>query len=242
MAAKRGKAKKARLKSGSTSTGESLAAESQEPLVDARIRPLLERYVSMVGAELTDVDRGIVELQLPDHERTMFRDRSTIRIAFTLDALERDPDAEIAVVGSPLLEQLVAAIRAHGSRVSYGPLAPEHEPQAEAAELSIAITNATAGVPRVDVAWHRVVRLLARVVVQAGSDVEEHLLESRFFDATTGIAVPHAIAAKCAALTPRRRGATRKCTACRSATNGRPDQAPAGRPPSIARVQGDASP
>jgi hypothetical protein len=181
--------------------------ESQEPLVDARIRPLLERYVSMVGAELRDVGRGIVELTLPEHEQQWFRDRSTIRIAFTLDALERDPDAEIAVVGSPLLEQLVAAIRAHGSRVSYGRLAPEHEPQAEAAELSIPITNATAGVPRVDVAWHRVVRLLARVVVQAGSDVEEHLLESRFFDATTGIAVPQAIAAKCAALSSRRRGA-----------------------------------
>ena len=203
MAAKRAKA----LPKQSMSTGEFFAAESHEPLVDARIRPLLERYVAMVGAELSDVSRGIVELHLPPSEQQWFRDRSIIRIAFTLDALERDPDAEIAVVGSPLLEQLVAAIRAHGTRASYGRLAPEHEPQAEAAELSIPITNATAGVPRVDVAWHRVVRLLARVVVQAGGNVEEHLLESGFFDATTGIAVPRAIADKCAALKPRRRAA-----------------------------------
>lgn len=180
--------------------------DSDEPLVDVRIRPLLERYVEMVGAELVDVGRGIVEMQLPEHEQQWFRDRSTIRIAFTLDALERDPDAEIAVIGSPLLEQLVAAIRAHGSRSSHGRLPPEHEPQADVAELSIPITNGTASEPHVDVAWHRIVRLLARVVVQAGSDVEEHLLESGFFDATTGIAVPQAIADKCAALNGRRRG------------------------------------
>ncbi|HKW45899.1 MAG TPA: hypothetical protein VJN70_00580, partial [Gemmatimonadaceae bacterium] len=68
-------------------------------------------------------------------------------------------------------------------------------------------TNATASTPHVDVAWHRIVRLLARVVVQAGSDVEEHLLESGFFDATTGIAVPQAIADKCARLAGRRRRA-----------------------------------
>ena len=185
---------------------QSFAVESHEPLVDARIRPLLERYAAMVGAELVDVSRGIVELELPEAEWQWFRNRSTIRIAFTLDALERDPDAEIAVLGSPLVEQLVAAIRAHGSRTSHGRLTPEHEPQTDVAQLSVPITNATAGEPRIDVAWHRIVRLLARVVVQAGSEVEEHLLESRFFDATTGIAVPTAIAEMCASLTPRRRG------------------------------------
>ena len=204
MAAKRAKPQKSRFLSPLGMTEDS-GGDSQEPLVDARIRPLLERYASMVKAELIDVGRGIVELQLPDAERPRFRDRSTIRIAFTLDALERDPDAEIAVLGSPLVEQLVAAIRAHGSRTSHGRLAPEHEPQTDAAELSVPITNATANEPRVDIAWHRVVRLLARVVVHAGSDVEEHLLESRFFDATTGIAVPQAIADKCIALKPRRR-------------------------------------
>lgn len=169
----------------------------QEPLVDPRIRPLLERYVSAVDAELTEIGQGLVELRLPAAEREWFQDRSSLRIAFTLDALESDPEAEIAVVGSTLVEQLVAAIRARGSRLSHGPLKPEHEPDATAAELRIPITNGSASAPRVDVAWHRIVRLIARVVVRAGGEVEEHLLESDFFDATTGIAVPAEVAAQC---------------------------------------------
>lgn len=177
-----------------------LDRDPQEPLVDARIRPLLERYVTAIAAELTDIGDGIAELRLPEEERRWFNNRSTIRIAFTLDALECDPDAEIAVVGSPLVEQLIAAIRARGSHVSYGALQPEHEPSSDAAELGIPITNGSAGAPRVDVAWHRVVRLTARVVIQAGGEVEEHLVESGFLDATTGVPIPAAIAEACMAL------------------------------------------
>ena len=171
--------------------------DPHEPLVDARIRPLLERYVAMVGAELVDVAVALVELRLPNAERKWFHDRSTLRIAFTLDALEREPEAEIAVVGSAFVDQLVAAIRARGSRAYNGQLPPEHAPGAQAAPLPTPITNATAGDANVDVAWHKVVRLLARVVVRAGSEVEEHLLESRFIDAATGIPIPVEVEAIC---------------------------------------------
>jgi hypothetical protein len=177
-----------------------IESEPHEPLVDPRIRPLLERYVAAAGAELTEIGIGLAELRLPAAERRWFNDRATIRIAFTLDALEGDADAEIAVVGSPLVEQLIAAIRARGSRLSFGQLPPDHEPGTEAAELRIPVTNGTPGAPSVDIAWHRVVRLVARVVIQAGSEVEEHLVESGFFDATTGVAVPPEIARACTSL------------------------------------------
>lgn len=179
-----------------------LNPDPHEPLVDARIRPLLERYASTVGAQLTGLGPGIVELQLPAAEQKWFRDRATIRVAFTLDALERDPDAEIAVIGSTLVEQVIAAIRARGARAFHGRLTPDHSADGRAAELRVPVANGTAGVPRIDIAWHRVVRLLARVVVRAGSDVEEHLLESGFFDATTGIAIPSTIAERCSVLSP----------------------------------------
>ena len=197
-----------------------LERDPHEPLVDARIRPLLERYVAAAGAELTEIATGLAELRLPPAERKWFNDRETIRIAFTLDALEGDPEAEIAVVGSPLLEQLVAAIRARGSRASFGQLLPDHEPSTDAAELRIPVTNGTAGVVSIDVAWHKVVRLVARVVIRAGGEVEEHLVESGFFDATTGIPVPPAIAEACTSRAasrtsdddsrPRRRADTRR--------------------------------
>src|SRR6185437_4059786 len=85
--------------------------DPHEPLVDARIRPLLERYAAIAGAQLIDVAEALVELRLPKAERRWFRDRSELRIAFTLDALEREPEAEIAVVGSVFVDQLVTAIR-----------------------------------------------------------------------------------------------------------------------------------
>jgi hypothetical protein len=172
--------------------------DPHEPLVDARIRPLLERYASMVGAELVEVGPALVELRLPNAERKWFRNRSQLRIAFTLDALEREPEAEIAVIGSAFVDQLVTAIRSRGSRAFSGKLSPEQPPGDDAAELTVPITNGTAGAAQLDVAWHKVVRLLARVVVRAGSEVEEHLLESKFIDAATGIAIPEEIATKLA--------------------------------------------
>src|SRR4029077_21203867 len=135
---------------------------------------------------------------LPHGERKWFRNRSALRIAFTLDALEHEPEAEIAVLGSAFVYQLVAPIRPRGSRAFHGQLPPEQAPGADVAELRVPITNGGADAARVDVAWHRVVRILARVVIRAGGNLEEHLLESRFIDATTGIAIREDIAAKCA--------------------------------------------
>lgn len=175
------------------------APDPHEPLVDARIRPLLQRYVSLVNAELSEIASGLVELRLPADERKWFRSRSRIKIAFTLDALEADPEAEIAVIGSALVEQLTTAIRARGARASRDKVPSKLSPTAEAATLRVPITNGTAGAPSIDVAWHRVVRLLARVVVRAGSTVEEHLVESGFLDAATGAPIPADVAASCTA-------------------------------------------
>jgi len=49
--------------------------------------PGFERYVAAAGAELIDVEDGLVELRVPNADRGAFRDRAEIRIAFTLDAL-----------------------------------------------------------------------------------------------------------------------------------------------------------
>ncbi len=172
--------------------------DPHEPLVDARIRPLLERYVSLVGAQLVNIAEALVELRLPNAERKWFRNRSALRIAFTLDALQHEPEAEIAVLGSAFVDQLVSAIRSRGSRAFHGQLPPEQAPGADVAELRVPITNGSADAARVDVAWHSVVRVLARVVIRAGGNLEEHLLESSFIDAATGVAIPAEIDTKCA--------------------------------------------
>ena len=78
-----------------------------DPLADARIRPLLQRYCRLAGVKQAALGPDHSELRLPQAERPFFRDRESLRLAFSVDALERDPDAEIAVLGSPFLSQLL---------------------------------------------------------------------------------------------------------------------------------------
>src|SRR5439155_850802 len=103
-------------------------AGEADPLADARIRPLLERYCKLAGVKQAALAADHSELTLPQSERPFFRDRATLRVAFSLDALERDPDAEIAVLGSPFLSQLIEAIRARVARLSLGLIAPSSPP------------------------------------------------------------------------------------------------------------------
>src|SRR2546426_5250913 len=99
-----------------------------DPLADARIRPLLERYCGLAGVKQAALGPDHSKLSLPQAERPFFRDRASLRVAFSLDALERDPDAEIAVLGSPFLSQLIEAIRARAARLSLGLIAPTSPP------------------------------------------------------------------------------------------------------------------
>src|SRR5204862_5576673 len=95
-----------------------------EPLADSGLRPLLERYCRLAAVKQAALGPDHAELSVPPAERPFFRDRASLRVAFSLDALERDPDAEIAVLGSPFLSQLIEALRARGARRSLGLIAP----------------------------------------------------------------------------------------------------------------------
>ncbi len=59
-----------------------------DPLADARIRPLLERYCKLAGVKQSALAPDHSELTLPQGERPFFRDRAAVRVAFSLDALE----------------------------------------------------------------------------------------------------------------------------------------------------------
>src|SRR2546421_12922199 len=95
-----------------------------DPLAGSALRPLLERYCELAGVKRAALGPDHTELKLPPAERPFFRDRERVSGAFSLDALERDPDAEIAVLGSPFVSQVVEAIRARGARLWLGLIAP----------------------------------------------------------------------------------------------------------------------
>ena len=170
---------------------------SADPLGDARIRALLERYCKL--ARVKQAVRGVdlTELTLPEVERPFFRDRAALRVAFSLDALERDPDAEIGGVGSPFLSQLIEAIRARAARRSLGLIAPPSSPpgplsvpeRGNSVHLPIPVKDGTVKRSTARLAFHPVGRLVARVVLRAGAGVEEAVVESDVFDLSTGTRV-----------------------------------------------------
>jgi len=168
-----------------------------DPLADARIRPLLERYCGLAGVKQAALGPDHSKLSLPQAERPFFRDRASLRVAFSLDALERDPDAEIAVLGSPFLSQLIEAIRTRAARLSLGLIAPTSPPvplspreRGDAGvELSIPVRDGGAKPGATQLAVHPVGRLVARVVLRAGAGVEEAVVDSDVYDLSAGAKV-----------------------------------------------------
>lgn len=64
-----------------------------EALVDPRLQGLVERYARLAGATVQELEPQLLELSLPDAERPHFGGRTSVRVAFSLPALERHPDA-----------------------------------------------------------------------------------------------------------------------------------------------------
>src|SRR5436305_4504512 len=191
------------------------APRDADPLAGSALRPLLERYCKLAGVKQAALGPDHVELKLPPAERPFFRDRERVSVAFSLDALERDPEAEIAVLGSPFVSRVVEAIRAGGARLPLGltasasaaasPLAGRgggaggedrrergtggedlRERGDEAVELPIPVRDGVAKPGATRLAVHPVGRLAARVVLRAGAGVEEAVVETDVYDLSAG--------------------------------------------------------
>src|SRR5207253_2662574 len=91
-----------------------------EVKTDGRMWPLLERYCKLAKVKLARRGADLYDMKLPLSERAHFSGRATMRVALSLEALERDPDAEMAVLGSPFLGALLEAIRTRAGRLSLG--------------------------------------------------------------------------------------------------------------------------
>jgi hypothetical protein len=181
-----------------------------DPLSDSRLRPLVEQYASLAGTALDEVGPHVVEMHVPEKDRVFFGDRDRILLAFAVGAIDQSPDAEMAVVGSPFVDQLLAAIRARGARLSFGLVQGSSSVEDETTPpLAVPVRNATVGPPTVRIARHPVGRLLARVLIRAGASVEEHLVESDFFDLATGTPLPRDAAELCLAVEQGKSNATK---------------------------------
>ncbi len=66
----------------------------QEVRTDSRIWPLLERYCKLAKVKLIARGADLYDMKLPVAERAHFGERASVRVALSLEALERDPDAK----------------------------------------------------------------------------------------------------------------------------------------------------
>src|SRR5213082_783555 len=195
------------------------APRDADPLAGSALRPLLERYCELAGVKQATLGPDHAELRLPPAERPFFRDRERLSVAFSLDALERDPDAEIAVLGSPFVSQVVEAIRARAARLSLGLIAPASSASSppsrqssppvplslrergdDPVELPIPVRDGVAKPGATRLAVHPVGRLAARVVLRAGAGVEEAVVETDVYDLSAGVPVDADVAAAFRAL------------------------------------------
>ncbi len=204
----------------------SAAGADADPLAGSALRPLVDRYCELAGVKRAALGPDHAELKLPPAERPFFRDRERVNVAFSLDALERDPEAEIAVLGSPFVSQVVEAIRARAARLSLGLIAPAtassplsqrsssplsrrergtggeglRERGDDPVELPIPVRDGVAKPGATRLAVHPVGRLAARVVLRAGAGVEEAVVETDVYDLSAGVPVDADVAAAFRAL------------------------------------------
>ncbi|HMA38907.1 MAG TPA: hypothetical protein VKP10_02455 [Gemmatimonadales bacterium] len=168
-----------------------------ETLVDPRLQGLVERYARLAGATVQELEPQLLELSLPDAELPHFGGRPSVRVAFSLPALERHPDAEMAVVGSPFLQELLAAVRTRGARRAFGLIPPTHAADTDGLPRTFPVRSGASEPPVVTLSLHPVARLIARVSISAAAIVVEHIAESGVFDFATGLRVPDDVARLC---------------------------------------------
>jgi hypothetical protein len=180
-------------------TGVSVVPEPVPAVGDSRIRELLERYAALSGGSLEQVGFGCYEFVVPAQDRPFFGEKERIRVAFSVEAAEHEPEAQLAILGSAFVDQLVNAVRARGSRLVAGLVAPSTNEVVERPSFPIPVERGTASESGSRIARHRIGRLTARVVMRAGTFLEEQLVESSLFDLVTGSPLGPDVAEACEA-------------------------------------------
>ncbi|MBI3981730.1 MAG: N-6 DNA methylase [Gemmatimonadetes bacterium] len=177
-----------------------------ESLVDPRLPRIIERYARLVGAGVQRPEPHLLVLTLPRDEARHFRGRRTVTVAFSLGALERHAEAEMAVVGSAVVQELLQAVRTRGFRRDFGLLPPDIAPSDVAPELAVSTTGLAVRSTRPYLAVNKFGRLIARVAITSGAVGEERVIASGVFDLASGTSVSGDIARLCTEVEGDRRG------------------------------------
>lgn len=174
-----------------------LDAMEHETLGDRQVRDLIERYVTVSGATLSELGPHLFELNVPPGDRVPFNNKAVIRLAFSVEAMQTDGDAEMAIMGGVFLGQLIDAIRSRGARRQAGFIGESRADGVEHPRLPVTVSRGSAGTATSRFERHRLGRLTARIVIRAGTTVHELLVDSDVFDTASGVRMSAAIGAEC---------------------------------------------
>lgn len=159
-----------------------------EDVIDRRILSLIEEYALLSGATLSRPDPHLLVLHVDGDDARHFGGRSTHRLALSISAVQKDPDAELPVVGGSFWNGLLRAIRGRGGRRVGGMVPSTVTGGAEVPGIPVRGANAALANHRQGV--RRVARLIVKVTVSAGTTVEEELVETTEIELATGLPVP----------------------------------------------------
>lgn len=177
-------------------------ADARASAADARVLGLVRDYAQLSGGGLEQLEHDLYQLSIPRGDERLFDGRTAIRIAFSVDALELDDRAEMAIVGSNFVASLIDAVRTRGARLIAGDVVPPRLTAPETPNLPIPMKAGEVRNSQFELARHRVGRLTARVVVRAGTEIRERLAASGMYDLCSGLPLPPDVAQACAAATP----------------------------------------
>lgn len=169
---------------------------------DQRVLQLAGGYARLAGGSLTLLEPDLYQLTVPRGDERFFEGRSAVRIAFSVDALELDERAEMAIVGSGFVNDLINAVRARGGRLFGGAVVPPDLTSGSSPSLPARVVNASAAVAAIELGRHRVGRLTARVVIRAGTELRERLTDSGLYDLCSGLPLPADIGDACSSVMP----------------------------------------
>ena len=165
------------------------------PPIDHRPRQLLEKYASLIGSMLLDTDEGVAAFEVPASEWRHWGGEHRVIVAFTPEALENDPEAQLLTIGSQVHERLLSAIRGRGFRNDFGLVPALSDPIGSAPGTPIPIENAEVGAATSELSLLPIGRLLVRVSIRGGPALEERLIESPLLDLSSGARMAAAVEA-----------------------------------------------
>ena len=147
---------------------------------------LLRKYVDLSGGDLQQTSSDLFLFRPSRDDRSAFGGRTTIRVAFSVDAIENDTDAEMGVVGSGFFRRLTEAIRSKGHRQDLGFVSPTVGFDTGTTHAMLSVKNAEVDIQRSERSWIPIGSLLTHVSLRAGNELEERLAETGVFDLSSG--------------------------------------------------------